>query len=122
MKVGLPVVDVMNEKFNPDIWRDLEKKQSALFEIRVTPHKMQHLRDTRVFVFDVDDMAFKRMGDAVRLFLVLCGARLPEDKAVFLDKLANAIIYLINSFGYENAVRGSFKVAPAPKNLKDTAA
>lgn len=45
MKVGLPVVDVMNEKFNPDIWRDLEKKQSALFEIRVTPHKMQHLRD-----------------------------------------------------------------------------
>ena len=80
------------------------------------------LSKTRVFVFDVDDMAFKRMGDAVRFFLVLCGAKLPEDKAVFLDKLANAIIYLINSFGYENAVRGSFKVAPDPRYRKDDTA
>jgi hypothetical protein len=35
----------MNEKFNPDIWRDLESKQNTLFEIKVTPNKMQHLRD-----------------------------------------------------------------------------
>lgn len=57
---------------------------------------------SKVYFFDLEDMAFKRMGKAVRLFLVFCGVKLPDDET-FNQKLAEALIAFINSFGFEEA-------------------
>lgn len=35
----------MNNKVNPDFWAGLERKQEALFELRVTPSKLKHIID-----------------------------------------------------------------------------